>query len=133
MNITPESMTRVERSVLLYAETTMVDYGGLMEGPRLNGDDHTALNRLQEAGMLTWGRVPGRLLGQFTSRHITHWVELTEAGWALAHQLRRQTCLRSRDQSMNYKRFKAEVESTDASITAYYNDRANGVHAAKAP
>ncbi len=123
-NITPESMSRVERSVLLYAETTLVDYGGLMEGARLNQYDYHALDTLQAAGLLTWGRVPGRLLGQFVSRNITHWVEFTDAGWDLAHHLRRITCQRSRDASSNYKRFKAEVEQNQAS-ESYYTDRIN--------
>lgn len=132
MTIKPQDLTRTERSILLYAETTMVDYGGLLEGPRMNADDHAALDRLQAAGMLTWGRVPGRLLGHFIGRNITHWVEFTDAGWTLAQQTRRYRCEITRKTSRNYLLFKSEVEMNQA-IEDYYRDRANGYHAAKAP
>lgn len=88
MTITTETITRAQRSALLYAESCAVDDGGLLEGIRLNKDDHAALDELQQAGILTWGRTPGRLLGKFT-RNVTHWCDLTEAGWTLASQLRR--------------------------------------------
>jgi len=88
MTITPETITRDQRSILLYVETCAVDHGGLLEGIRMNADDHTAMAQLQHAGILKHGRVPGRLLGTF-QRNVTHWCDLTDAGWELAHQLRR--------------------------------------------
>lgn len=109
MSTTP--LTRTERSILLYAETTLVDHGGLMEGVRMNADDHAALDSMQERGLLTWGRVPGRTLGTYIARNITHWVEFTDAGWASAHQARRDQCQVTRTLSMNYKRFKEASES----------------------
>lgn len=132
MNITPQDLTRTERSILLYAETTMVDYGGLLEGTRMNTADHAALDRLQAAGILTWGRVPSRLLGLFIGRSVTHWVEFTDAGWTLAQQTRRYQCEITRKTSRNYLLFKSEVEMNQA-IEDYYRDRAKGAHAAKAP
>lgn len=132
MNITPQDLTRSEASVLLYAETTLVEYGGLMESIRMNDADRMAMDSLQASGMLTWGRVPGRLLDQFVGRSVTHWVDFTDAGWALAHQLRRDRCEKTRKTNQNYLRFKNEVEMEQA-IDDYYRDRANGAHAAKAP
>ena len=50
---TAQELTRSERSILLYAETTLVDYGGLMEAQRMNANDYRCLTRLEEAGVLT--------------------------------------------------------------------------------
>lgn len=86
--ITLDTITRDQRSILLYAEACAVDYGGLLEGIRMNKDDHAALAELAAAGILTHGRIPGKMLGTF-QRNVTNWCDLTEAGWALAHQLRR--------------------------------------------
>lgn len=109
-NIRPQDLTKTERSALLYAETTLVDYGGLMEGKRLNGQDHDALNRLQSAGMLTWGRVPAKLLGSFIGgRDITHWVSFNDVGWQLAAQVRRERCDQTRSSSVNYQRLAVEL------------------------
>lgn len=89
MTITIESITRDQRSVLVYAEHCAVEHGGLLEGIRMNPDDHTALIQLEIAGFLTSGRVPGKMLGSFRVRQVTHWCDLTDAGWDLAAQLRR--------------------------------------------
>jgi|GEM_PF-4420500 len=86
--ITLDTITREQRSILMYAETCAVDYGGLLEGIRMNTADHDALKELVAAGMLTYGRIPGKLLGTF-ARSVSYWCDLTEAGWALAFQLRR--------------------------------------------
>ena len=86
--LTVETITRDQRSILMYAETCAVDYGGLLEGIRMNKDDHAALDELAAAGILTWARIPGKMLGQF-KRNATHYCDLTEEGWALVHALRR--------------------------------------------
>jgi hypothetical protein len=82
------TLTRDEKSLLLYVETCCVDYGGLLEGIRMNESDHKALDRFKAEGVLDFGRIPSELLGQF-SRKVTKWCDLTDTGWALAHQLRR--------------------------------------------
>lgn len=89
MSLTPDTITREQRSILMYAETCAVEHGGLLEGIRMNADDHVALTQLAVEGILNYGRIPGKLLGTFKVRQATHWCDLTEAGWALAHQLRR--------------------------------------------
>ena len=73
--------------------------------PALSDDYDT----LADGGILTFGRIPGRLVGTFR-RPITHWCDLTEAGWALAHQLRRARA--------------AKVEPTRAAINAVRAARA---------
>lgn len=85
---TAEAMTRDERSCLVYVESCAVDCGGMLTGERMNADDHAALKRFAEDGLLTSGRIPACLLGK-GPRGLTHWAKLTDAGWSLAHQLRR--------------------------------------------
>lgn len=86
----PSAMTRDERSFLLYAETCAVDYGGLLEGARMNREDHEAAARMVNTGLIRYGRMPARLLNSPYGKTRTHYVELTEAGWVLATLLRRE-------------------------------------------
>lgn len=87
--MSPETMTRDEVSCLLYLETVCVDYSGLAQSVRMNKDDHEAIARFREAGLLEFGRVPARLLRRDETYPRDYWVTLTDAGWTLAHQLRR--------------------------------------------
>lgn len=98
--VTPLSITamsRDERSILLYAESCLVDHGGLLTGERMNTADHAALAKFKEAGILNFGRIPAHLLGKLqapgTSGRaltLTHWVTFHDEAWELAHALRRQ-------------------------------------------
>jgi hypothetical protein len=85
-----DNLSRDERSLLLYAETCAVDHSGLMEGIRMNAADHQALKSLKAGGYLDHGRIPASLLKEAGTR--THWVTLTQQGWALAHYLRQHHC-----------------------------------------
>jgi hypothetical protein len=89
-----DALTRDEKSALVYAETCLVDYGGLLEGIRMNEHDIAAFNRFQTEGLLTWGRVPGAMLGTF-ARKVTHWITFNDGAWILAHRLRRARAGRS--------------------------------------
>lgn len=93
-SIAVEGMSRDERSCLLYLETCAVDAGGIVEGVRLNGADHAAIQRFADAGMLQFARVPARMLGTGYRDTWTHIVRFHDAAWVLAHQLRRQRGLR---------------------------------------
>jgi hypothetical protein len=81
----------VERSLLLYAETCVVDHGGLLEAARMNREDIAALENYQEHGVLTFGRIPFYMVEEIESGHWkpTHWVTFTDRAWAMAHGLRR--------------------------------------------
>jgi hypothetical protein len=81
-------LSKVERSILAYAECCCVDSGGLLEAIRMNNDDMTALRKFQDLGVLRHGRVPGRLLGTGGDKNWTHWVELAPTGWLLAAMVR---------------------------------------------
>lgn len=79
--------TKDERSQLLYAESCAVDQGGLMEQQKMNLTDGYIMDRLQAAGILTWGRIPGRVLTdgpRVPGKDFTHWCELKPEGWRLA-------------------------------------------------
>lgn len=88
-----DALTRDEKSMLLYAETVVVDHGGLIEGPRINSDDLAALKKFKGEGLLDFGRIPAALLGTFR-RGVTHWVTFHDGAWTLAHRLRRDRAAR---------------------------------------
>ncbi|WP_186187936.1 hypothetical protein [Burkholderia gladioli] len=91
--ITIETLSRAQKSILLYAETCLVDYGGLLEGRRMNQDDMDALKALAYAGSISFGRVPGSLLSEIrdrTGRHVTHWITFNDVAWNLTHAIRRE-------------------------------------------
>lgn len=87
------TLTRDEKSILLYAETCVVDRSGLMVGARMNEVDMAALKKFKEAGALDFGRIPYHCMQ--TLRHdgpgveSTHWVTFHEPAWKAAHALRR--------------------------------------------
>lgn len=105
-----ENLTKAERSVLLYAETCVVDYAGLLEGKRMNNDDIDALKKFEAAGILTFGRIPARALAWMVGRECTHWVEFNDSAWALAHALRRQAAEKSKTVSTNYKKVRVALD-----------------------
>lgn len=86
----PATMTKDERSIVLYLETCLVDAGGLVEGVRMNDADHEAIGRLSEAGLLRVYRIPAAMLGTGGNPRWTHIACFASAGWGLAHQLRRK-------------------------------------------
>lgn len=97
--LTAEQLTKNDRSFLLYVETCCVDGGGLLVSERMNAEDHASVARLEAGGLMCFGRIPAALLDMRPSspdpvptrpRGVTHYAALTDAGWALAHQLRRE-------------------------------------------
>jgi hypothetical protein len=87
--MTPDTMTKDEKSCLVYLETCAVDYGGLAAGARMNSEDHAACKRFEELGLATVRRVPASLFTQQGSVTLNHFVVMTDAGFALAHELRK--------------------------------------------
>lgn len=89
-------LTKAEQSVLLYLETCAVDKDGLAESVRMNTEDFDAIAVLTADGFLNFGRIYSKLLNahRFSGWNPTHWVELTELGWAAAAACRRSRALR---------------------------------------
>lgn len=79
-------LTRDEKSLLLYAETVMVDLGGIYEPRRMNDEDRAIMKRWKESGFLDHGRVSSEHL---TSRRAV-WIRLSPEAVALAQELRRE-------------------------------------------
>lgn len=105
--IDPATLTRDERSILLYAETRVVDAGGLLVGARMNADDIAALKKFQDLGILECGRIPWRVIGGLVHEgpnlEYTHWVTFKEGAWRLVNALRRMRAEADRGRSNNRK------------------------------
>lgn len=96
MNI--NEMTRDEKSMLLYIETCNVDGDCLLVASKMNVADIEAMKKFQQEGLLLRsGRIPYRMLQNNGLSVRTHYAELTDAGWELAHQLRKQRSLNKGD------------------------------------
>lgn len=84
-------LTKDERSLLVYCESCLVDYGGLLEGQRMNEADLKALRKFEVSRILKYGRIPSALLGEYVgSRKPTHWVQFNKDGWIVAQELRKR-------------------------------------------
>lgn len=86
-----ESLSKDERSILLYLETCLVDRGGLAEGVRMNAADHEAIKKFQAHGLIRFGRTYSKLLSEAGSN--TNWVQFTPAAWDVVSLLRQRCAL----------------------------------------
>lgn len=92
MNI--NEMTKDEKSMLVYIESCNVDGDCLLVGARMNEADIVAMKKFQQEGLLLKsGRIPWKMI----NGNRTHYAELSEAGWELAHQLRKQRSVHKND------------------------------------
>ncbi len=75
-----ERWTRDHWSCLLYLESRIVDHGGAgsRSDPHMNSDDWAAVDDFVSGGLLVWGGTGFHPIFSFT-----------DAGWAVAHALRR--------------------------------------------
>jgi hypothetical protein len=84
-----KTMTKDERSLLLFFETCAVDRGGLVDTRHMNGDDMATAKRWHEASFLKFGRVKFHDIKHSGRRVYSHWCELSDDAWRLAHEERR--------------------------------------------
>lgn len=89
-----ELNTRDEKSLLLYFETQATDYGGTLEGVRMNADDFALAKRWHETGFVQFGRIALNDIKRHNGVARDHWVVLSEEAWKLAHAERRARCER---------------------------------------
>lgn len=88
-----ENMIKDERSLLLYFETAAVDYGGKIDGRRINDIDYDIAKQWNETGFIRFGRIySGDIAHSFT-----HWCVLSEDAWTEAHRERRARNVRVED------------------------------------
>jgi len=75
-----------EKNTLLYVESCCVDYGGRLHVVRMNAEDDAAISRFVLDGIvLRYGRIKHG----FVNRDGAKFIELSDAGYELAWQVRR--------------------------------------------
>jgi hypothetical protein len=79
------NLNKDERSLLLFFETAVVDYGGKLNTAHMNNVDMEIADRWTKEGFVTFSRI--RLAD--ISSDKTHAVFFSEDAWNLAHQERR--------------------------------------------
>lgn len=88
-------LTKDQKSMLTYIETCVVDHGGTLEAARMNAADHEAMKDLKSLKLIDHGRMPSEFLRVHGARKCAHWAVLTDAGWEVAHKLRRERAERA--------------------------------------
>jgi hypothetical protein len=80
-----ESMTKNERSLLLFFETCAVDQGGKVAFAHMNQQDYDKAKEWNELGFIRFGRIAFHdvINGK------AYWCELSDKAWELAHQERK--------------------------------------------
>lgn len=87
-----EHMSREERSLLLYLETRQVDHRGAVDLRMMNEEDITRAEGWNKVGFVKFGRIASEHLRKVGKS--SHWCELSEEAWTLAHQERRNRAAR---------------------------------------
>jgi len=79
-----EEMNRDERSLLLFLESCTVDQGGRVDSRRMNKEDFDLAKKWADSGFVEFGRV----VHADIFRSLSHWCQLSEEAWKLAHEER---------------------------------------------
>lgn len=82
---TLETMTKDERSLLLFFETRAVDHSGRVQTAHMNADDMEIATRWDAEGFVRFGRIAA----EHRSEHGTHWCSLSDDAWSLVHAERK--------------------------------------------
>jgi hypothetical protein len=87
---TLETMTKDEKSLLLFFETCAVDHAGKVRTAHMNDDDRKIVERWTAEGFVRYGRVASEGCNEYG----THWCHLSDEAWALAHAERKARAAR---------------------------------------
>ena len=82
------TLTRDEKSLLLYLESRAVDHSGKVAMEKMNDADRVNAKRWNEEGFISFGRIAHADI--FSGSTATHWVHLSQEAWETAHLLRRK-------------------------------------------
>jgi hypothetical protein len=82
---TLESLTKLERGLLLYFESCAVDFAGRVHGARMNGEDFEKAHEWSAEGFIDFGRI----VMQDHNRDGGNFVKLSRSAMALAQAERR--------------------------------------------
>ncbi len=88
MTRTLDTMTKDERSLLLFFETGATDQRGLIHVRHMNTDDFTIAKEWHEEGFVKFGRMKMKDMDRLHTPK-SHWIILSDEAWVLAHQERR--------------------------------------------
>ena len=114
-----KSMTKDERSLLLFLEARADDYGGRVNIQHMNAQNMILAEKWSKEGFLGFGRIVIR------NHNLdgTHWVKLSDEAWKLAHEERRNRNRRMWDN----KTFLGTKESSEM----YGSPHTSGMNALK--
>lgn len=102
-------LTKAERSLLLMFECCVVDRYGGVESIRMNREDFDIADRWNESGFVRFGRIYSKDIRDQRSmgsqEKLSHWCELSDDAWRLAHEERR-----ARFERMKEKRWFTRTE-----------------------
>ena len=87
---TIETMTKDERSLLLFFEDRAVDHSGRVQTAHMNADDMALAKRWDGEGFVCFGRIASEHL----SDSGTHWCHLSDEAWSLASAARKARAAR---------------------------------------
>ena len=83
-------MSGPELTLLLYLETCAVDYGGTVDGLRMNEEDFSILHLWKLSGFVEFGRLYSKdCQSRPHGRGRSHWCRLGNAAFKTAHDERR--------------------------------------------
>lgn len=82
---TLNSLTKDERSLLLFLETRAVDHRGRVDTKHMNSEDMAIAAQWHLEGFVNFGRIASEDLNQYGS----HWCHLSEQAWMLVAEERK--------------------------------------------
>jgi hypothetical protein len=88
---TLQSMSKDERSLLLFLETRACDHAGKVQTTHMNSDDLEIAKRWDAEGFVRFGRIASEDLNQYG----THWCSFSDEAYVLAYEERRARCIRT--------------------------------------
>jgi len=84
-----DTMTSDERNLLLYLEVRAVDQGGLVDTKHMNKEDMEIAEKWDKEGFVKFGRIKFHSIAE-----SSHWCELSDEAWNIAHAERKARCKR---------------------------------------
>ena len=88
---TLDTLTKDERSLLLFMESRATDQSGRVKTVHMNEADMKIAERWNREGFVKFGRIASEDLSEFGS----HWCFLSDEAWTLAHAERKARAART--------------------------------------
>jgi len=88
---TLDTMTKDERSLLLFLESRAVDNSGRVQTVHMNFDDMKTTERWNKEDFVKYGRIASEDLNKYG----THWCQLSDEAWQLAAAERKARAART--------------------------------------